>query len=476
MSAIAELRPVVSEARNPRAAQAFGSPEFDLLVACCADSSSHDSSDDDSSDKRHADRIRRILSRPLDWERLLDLVDHHRVVPQVYGQLAAFGHLVPARQLDVLRIRYRDNARKALWFTGELIRVLGHFESLGIKALPYKGPTLAESLYGDVAQRQFGDLDVMVHPDDVPRARAALLDLGYKPGIELAPRQEGAFIDAGYECPFHSAHGLNLLELQWQILPRFYSIDFEVASFFERADEISLGGRDCIATQHALKKSTELSWNSREAASEYSPGRKPWVESEALPRASAAKDRPRPSLGCPMRTLRAQDLLLVLCVHAAKHVWVQLSWLCDIAQLVKSQQLDWNAIQEDARRLGIERIVSLNLLLAHKLIGAALPPAIQKRLREDPPTTVLADEILRIIEPSVHYDTESIPYFRLMMRLRERRQDRARFLWRLASTPGVSEWSAVRLPKPLQPLYRLVRLSRLAKRAVKIRAPSGRNA
>lgn len=165
-----------------------------------------------------------------------------------------------------------------------------------------------------------------------------------------------------------------------------------------------------------------------------------------------------------MRTLRAEDLLLVLCVHAAKHVWVQLSWLCDIAQLAKSAQLDWNAIQDEARRLGIERIVSLNLLLAYKLLGSALPPTIQKRWRDDPPTTVLVGEILCVIKRSVHYETGSLPYFRLMMRLRERWQDQVRFLWRLAFTPSVSEWSAVQLPKPLQPLYRLVRLSRLAKR------------
>jgi hypothetical protein len=183
-----------------------------------------------------------------------------------------------------------------------------------------------------------------------------------------------------------------------------------------------------------------------------------------------------------MRTLRAEDLLLVLCVHAAKHVWIQLSWLCDIAQLAKSRQFDWTAIQDEARRLGIERIVNLNLLLAHKLLGSPLPPATQKRsLRSanDPQPNChserseesavgrnceTADEILRIIERSTHYDTESLPYFRLMMRLRERRRDRARFLWRLALTPSVSEWSAVHLPKHLQPLYRLVRLSRLIKR------------
>jgi len=405
MATAAEPRPVRSEAANLPAVRTFAdSSEFDLLVACCVDSSAHD-----SSDERHADRIRKILSRPLHWERMLFLASHHRVVPQVYRQLSAFSPWVPAQHLDALRLRYRDNARKTLWFTGELVRILHHLESAGIEALPYKGPALAETLYGEVTQRQFGDLDILILPADVPKAKATLLGLGYPCEPHLRQHVEPAYIGSGCGYVFHSPAVPNLLDLQWRIVPRFYSIDFDVADFLERADETILGGR-------------------------------------------------------AMRTLHPQDLLLVLCVHAAKHVWVQLSWLCDIAQLTKSRQLDWNAIQDEARRLGIERIVSLNLLLAHKLLGSALPPTIQKRLREDHSTSVLADEILPIIQRSAHYDTESIPYFRLMMRLRERWQDRARFLCRLAFTPSVSEWSAVQLPKPLHPLYRLVRLWRLADR------------
>jgi hypothetical protein len=62
------------------------------------------------------------------------------------------------------------------------------------------------------------------------------------------------------------------------------------------------------------------------------------------------------------------------------------------------------------------------------------------------------------------YNIESPRYFRLMMRLRERRMDRVRFLWRLASTPGAGEWAVIRLPPSLFPLYRVIRLFRLAAR------------
>jgi hypothetical protein len=471
MAAAAEPRPVLSQAANLQALPS-SAREFDLLVACCADPTAG-----------HADRIRQILSGPLDWKRLLALVDHHRVVPQVYGALSAFAHLIPAQLLDALRSRYQDNARKALWFTAELVRILHHLESAGIKALPYKGPVLAETLYGEVTQRQFGDLDILILPEDVPKAKAALLALGYKPRLNLAPSLETSYIESGYEYSFSAAQGPNLLELQWRIVPRFYCMDLEVADLFARAECLE-NSREA-APEHSSRRNNLLKnprfvsghrFSDAVAATEsvapsgaevtsrvFQQTGQPWVESETPPSPSGAKDQARCSLP---RTLRPEDLLLALCVHAAKHVWVQLSWLCDIAQLVKSRQLDWNAIQDEAHRLGIERIVNLNLLLAHKLLGSALPPTIQKRVQEDPSTTILAAEIFRIIEASVHYDTESIPYFRLMMRLRERWQDQARFLWRLASTPSVSEWSAVPLPRPLQPLYRLVRLSRLTKRLV----------
>ena len=398
MAAAAEIRPVLSHAQCLSATRPLtGDPELDLLLACCANPSG----------KECAEPIRALLCCPLNWERMLALVDHHRVVPQVYGGLSAYADLIPGQHFDALRSRYRNNARKALWFTGELVRVVSHLESAGIKALPYKGPALAQTLYGEVTERQFGDLDILILPADVAKAKAALLDLGYKPAIELAPQIEAAYIKTGYEYSFQGANGQNLVELQWRIVPRFYAIEFDVADFF--------GG---------------------------------------------AKDHMLHNLG-PIRTLCPEDLLLVLSVHAAKHAWVQLSWLRDIAQLTKSRNLDWNAIHDEARRLGIERIVTLNLLLTHKLLGAPLPYG---RLKEDPQTAILADEILDIIKCSTHYNTESLPYFRMMMRLRERWQDRARFLYRLAVTPSVSEWSAVRLPKPLQSLYRLVRLSRLAKR------------
>ncbi|MGA9039427.1 MAG: nucleotidyltransferase family protein [Terriglobales bacterium] len=370
-------------------------PEFELLLECCAE----------TSNSERAQHIRRIVSDRFDWDRMLRLAECHRLIPRVYERLSALD-IVPAAIIEALRARYGANAQRGLWFTSELIRIVAEFEARGIEVLPYKGPTLAETLYADVTMRQFGDLDLLIHAADVGKAKTALLDLGYSVSIQLTEQQERAYLASGYEYTFDSAFGRNLVELKWQILPRFYAIDFDVEAMFDSAATLSLGG-------HSL------------------------------------------------RTLCAEDHLLVLCVHAAKHAWSQLSWLDDLTQLVK-QRMDWIAIEKQSTDLGIERIVAVNFLLAHKLLRAPLPEMVEKFVLSDQAIEVLAGEIMPTIVQSMEYNTESISYFRLMMKVRERWLDRVRFLWRLVFTPTPGDWSAVRLATPLFPLYRLVRMFRLS--------------
>ena len=387
-------------------------PEFDFLLACCAS----------GSPSERADRIRR--TRPVNWKRVIDLAEHHGVIPQLYRSLSDTPDVAYP---DSLRQSHQTNAPKTLWLTRELSRILEKLNSGGIVALPYKGPVLAQILYGNVTQRQFSDLDLLISPFDLPRIKSALAELGYEPGIELTEREERDHLDSGYEYTFDSVHGRNLVEVQWRILPRFYSVDFEVEGFFDRSIASTLGGMT-------------------------------------------------------FRTLCAEDLLVVLCVHAAKHAWQQLSWLCDIAELARSRKIDWHVVQEQARRVGIQRIVAVSFFLAHKLLDAPLPHVLRAQGQKGAPSKLclgggfaaienLANEIIPVLAEGADYNPESISYFKLMIRGRERCKDRAKFLWRLIFTPSVGEWSAIPLPSPLFPLYPVIRLFRLMSRLMPLASP-----
>ena len=52
---------------------------------------------------------------------------------------------------------------------------------------------LAERLYGDVALRQFSDLDLLARARDLPAIRSALSELAYRPGLQLGRAAERAY-------------------------------------------------------------------------------------------------------------------------------------------------------------------------------------------------------------------------------------------------------------------------------------------
>jgi predicted nucleotidyltransferase len=376
-----------------------------LILACCGD----------DSEGRLSARIQQILRPGVDWERLIRLAQHHGLVPLVFRRLSAEMDASLSPGLEALRQQDKANAHRTLWLSLELLNIHRHLRARGLEVLPYKGPVLAEMLYGNVALRQFSDLDLLIRSDDLPTIKEALAELGYAPGLRLAQAAERDYLKSGYEYTFDGARGRNLLEIKWQILPRFYAIGFDVNEFFERASVVTIEGQQ-------------------------------------------------------LRTLCDQDLMLVLCVHAAKHAWKQISWLYDIVQLARSRALDWVALQAKAESLGISRIVTLTFLLAHKLLGAELPSQLD--IGKDAGAEALAQRIVHLIVAEEEFDPESMPYFRLMMALRERRRDQFSFWWRLLFTPGAGEWAAVRLPAPLFPLYRVVRICRLAGRLMLPRSVS----
>lgn len=402
MSAATELQAVSQLAvKCERRPKASVHAEFDLLAACCAATWNPAASS----------RVRQLLSSPLNWEKLPALAEHHGLVPLLFQSAAGLSRLIPPPQFAALRLRCQQNACRALWFTQELGRILDRIQCAGVEVLAHKGPAMASLLYGDVAQRQFNDLDLLVRPGDVKQAKASLASLGYQCGAEFTAAEERALLQSGYEQVFHSPHGKNLLELQWRILPRFYAVDFDMEKLFARSTEVQLADRSC-------------------------------------------------------RMLSPEDLLLALCVHAAKHGWTQLSWLRDITQLAGMSGLDWEYIAKEADRMRIRRMLAINFALCRQLFGAnaLLAPSTPISWMGEEQTGALAEEILTALRNSAVRETESLAYFRWTMRLREQRRDRARLLWRLGSTPSLGEWQTVKLPAPLFPLYRVVRVCRLARR------------
>jgi putative nucleotidyltransferase-like protein len=355
------------------------------------------------------DRIAGCNASGIDWEVLLRRGEHHGVLPLLERNLRMYGRNVPASVQQSLQASLETNVRRNLWFASELVRILQIFEEKKIHTVPYKGPVLAESVYGDVALRSFGDLDFLVAAQDFTSARAALEELGYQPSVALTEAAERMLLTTGYELSFDSAAGKYLVEMQWRLLPHFYAVDLRVDDLLSRSERAVVGGRN-------------------------------------------------------VPSLSPEDLLLVLCLHAAKHLWMRLIWVCDIAETLRSQALDYEVLFSRTRELGVVRVLGVSFWLAKNVLGAAIPQPAEDLVASDAQVEILGKQFAQRLASDATYDFESTEYYRLVLDLRERREDRIRYLWRLVWTPGPGEVAAVQLPQALSPLYRAVRVLRLMKK------------
>jgi len=349
----------------------------------------------------------------LDWDNFVSLAERHGVLALAARNLIELTRsetgAVPPEILRSLRLAYEANLRRGLWFASELTRIVEHFERNRVRALPYKGPLLSQSLYGDPALRSFSDLDFLISPADFERAKQALAEIGYHPTAELTPAIERFWLRKGYERSFDGVAGKNLVELQWALLPHFYAVDLRVEDLLARAGRAVVG------------------------------------EGE-------------------VPCLSPEDSLLVLGLHAAKHLWTRLIWLSDIAETLRIEKIDYSLVSDRARALGIVRILSVSFWLAKHVLGTELPNPAEHIIASDPETPAIGSEFAERLARGAAYDFESTEYFRLIMNLRERRSDRWKYIGRLMLTPGPNDIAAVQFPEALFLLYRVVRMARLARR------------
>lgn len=383
---------------------------FDLLCACCT---AHPT-------PAQIAHIATLQFADFDWPEFLRQAEHHGVLALAAHNLTQQADNLPHEIRGTLESAHATSFRPGLWFAAELMRVTQQLARRGVRAIPYKGPVLAQSAYGDLALRSFSDLDLLISPADFDQAKNALAEIAYRPSKPQTPAVERLWLKTGYECSFDGPAGKNLVELQWALLPRFYAVasaQFQFDDLWSRAGRVALGASDTAAVP----------------------------------------------------CLAPEDSLLILSLHAAKHLWTRLIWVADIAETLRAPSLDLAQVISRARAAGIARILGVSLNLARNLLGAPIPEIAQAAINSDPAISPLTAECSSRLAHCATYDFQSTQYFRQILRLRERPADRSRYLWRLLFTPSEGDIQSVTLPEPMFPLYRAVRLARLLRKLAKPR-------
>lgn len=367
---------------------------------------------------------------PLNWALVQFLCSQHRVSGLVGRHLSARGWRgVPPEVAAGLNRYFGEMALHSAMLSEELARISSHLHDAGVPMVSFKGPTLALALYGNGVARPSADIDLLVPRSHVRRAHALLRELGYAHEVDLSPSQERQHlrVDSVFNLlrpsPPETADlfpGGMAVELHWAITSPCLPFDFTYESV--QPGLYLLNGRGPLKEEPALS---------------------------------------------------AHDLLLVLVVHGAKHLWERLLWLCDIAQLLeRNPDLDWHAVLKSASEREIERMMALCLSLVRDVMGVALPEFVQEWLSTQPHALRLASRLrsallsheleeallasgLEAMANEQDEDDEPPPIGtnRLLAQTIDRPLKRLGFFWHVATTPSARERATVTLPPGMDGLW-----------------------
>lgn len=398
-------------APKPRPAVGFAScPEMDLLCKCIAPPRAVGTEPDPPDHRELAGRPP-CLPSEIDWPKFMKLATNHHVLPLVYRALKSMADGmagIPPEWFAQLRSRHMSIAAYDIRAMALLYRLQRLMESQGIQLVPIKGPALALLAYGDVALRQFEDLDLLVRQEDVLRA------------VELLERD-----------------GYRLRELSDSVCRARYAATLQNWS-------LEKGGSPPLDLKPVLVSHTLCGPASAE------------FMASACQRIQIDEKR-------FLQVPGPEAMLLAVCLDGASEMWFKLSAVADVgALLAKYPDRDWGGFLGAAARLGQRRSLLVGAGLAEELLGCGLPPAFREGDRQDPVARRLARqaaERLRTLAPR-HSFVVRQNWFALQTR--ERLRDRLRYVSRLLFVPGVFELDAWPLPGVLYPLHSLVRPVRLA--------------
>ena len=387
-------------------------PEYRLLLACCRS----------RMDAENMARLNAVLQDDLDWAAVMQAAARHGVLSLLCKHLESVRPgLVPQEVRTVLRQHFSAVLTRNMNAFKQVVELQDAFKSLGVLAVPYKGPILARRAYGDLALRQFGDLDYLVHRQDFLAAKRALMSAGYRPKEKLAPHQERGFLHTGHEMQFVGADGCLLIELHWRVMPHFFS--------------------PSLKTEGLLRSINYL-----------------------------------PFSGCQIPVLSPEQSLLVACLHGSLDRWGTLRYVCDIAEVARSQDWEsWMSLLRCARNAGVIRMVGLGLLLASALLEAPVPREVLQETVTTGDVAKRAEEVCRALIPRARKrDSDErliesgVRGLRRQLRFRlpllDRSADKMKCSLGLLSTPRDKDWSRVPRWAPWKVTAYLLRGAYLARK------------
>ena len=344
------------------------------------------------------------------WKRALRLAASLALGPLVYDRLRRMptSPSVPAPVWRRLQLLFHSSGLRMARFRAELGRVLRALRRVDVPVIALKGAAFAEAVWGNLAVRPMGDVDLMVPDEELVSAQEVLVGLGYVP--IRTRRSPGWYRDRHHHLvPLHDPATGVVVEIHRNIAAPSDSFELDAREFWRRARAQAVAGVEVLALSPA-------------------------------------------------------DTVIHLCLHtAADDPFVgKARSVADLVQIIgdEGHPLAWDEIAERSVQYGIARFVHYVLDYVAADYGAVIPARATRAIRAAAAVDPLSDRLLRWMIPLCVFRDEARDRLVANWRLRRASEALLRGEGALGRMAALLEWPDRDIP--LRPVVWLGTLSRTA--------------
>jgi len=355
------------------------------------------------------EKLRDALQRNIDWDYLLSSASKHGLLPLLNKHANnTFANCLPVYVRSTLKRESVTNIQSVLHLTSKALKINQVFNHRGVKCAMFKGPVLAEQVFGEATLRQAGDIDCLIQPEDFALARELLESLGYEMYPKLTSAQLQSHLRFHCEIQFARDDWFTVVDLHWALTPRSFVFGMSHAEVLSRLKTV-----------------------------EYA--------------------------GTTIHTFDDIDLLLYLAMHGAKHLWRRIERIASLAELVRTfKNENWSAAVERAVNARAKRILALGLRLVENLYKWSPPEYVLQNLDGDGEMQRFAEDICNELFDQEN-TVESTQTNLYNLKIMDRKRDALVSMLRAVFVPTLSDWESLTLPSSLHLLYYALRPIRLTK-------------
>lgn len=308
--------------------------------------------------------------------------------------------------------------------TSFLVHALDQLAAAGVRALPFKGPVLAQALYGDITLRSWADVDLLVSHEQVATARDVLYAAGLRDSSGFTERSvRPRWGDTG-QIALVSAELGQVVDLHWKLGVSASPRTLRPEAVFANAETIELLGRTVM---------------------------------------------------CPGTTA----MFLTTCLEGTRDRWNSVSRLLDLAvQIQRTPRQEWAAVLATAKGAGCRRRCLVGVCHVGRVLGLVTPQPVADALASDRQSRILIGSLQPqgLVAAIPEGLRGRVGLLRWQAAGEDSRLDGLRYLLARLLAPTAEDWERFALSSQKEWVYYLLRPGRLAVKWCKHLARSARKA